>query len=61
MDEALDRPHSIRAAGKIVELRFFGGLTVEQTADLLGISPEDGEARVEFGQSLASRRVESEL
>ena len=26
--------------GKIVELRFFGGLTVEQTADLLGISPK---------------------
>jgi RNA polymerase sigma factor (sigma-70 family) len=24
--------------GKIVELRFFGGLTVEQTAELLGIS-----------------------
>jgi RNA polymerase sigma-70 factor (ECF subfamily) len=26
--------------GKIVELRFFGGLTVEQTADLLGVSPK---------------------
>jgi RNA polymerase sigma factor (sigma-70 family) len=26
--------------GKIVELRFFGGLTVEQTAELLGISPK---------------------
>jgi RNA polymerase sigma-70 factor (ECF subfamily) len=24
--------------GKIVELRFFGGLTVDQTADLMGIS-----------------------
>jgi RNA polymerase sigma factor (TIGR02999 family) len=24
--------------GRIVELRFFGGLTVEQTADMLGIS-----------------------
>jgi RNA polymerase sigma-70 factor (ECF subfamily) len=26
--------------GKIVELRFFGGLTVEQTAELLGVSPK---------------------
>jgi RNA polymerase sigma factor (sigma-70 family) len=26
--------------GKIVELRFFGGLTVEQTAKLLDISPK---------------------
>jgi RNA polymerase sigma-70 factor (ECF subfamily) len=26
--------------GKIVELRFFGGLTVEETAALLGISPK---------------------
>jgi RNA polymerase sigma-70 factor, ECF subfamily len=26
--------------GKIVEPRFFGGLTVEQTPDLLGVSPK---------------------
>ena len=26
--------------GKIVELRFFGGLTVEETAAVLGISPK---------------------
>jgi RNA polymerase sigma-70 factor (ECF subfamily) len=25
---------------RVVELRFFGGLTVEETADVLGISPE---------------------
>jgi len=25
--------------GRIVELRFFGGLTVEETADALGVSP----------------------
>ncbi len=27
-------------SGKIVELRFFGGLDVEETADVLGISPK---------------------
>ncbi len=26
--------------GRVVELRFFGGLTVEETADVIGISPE---------------------
>ena len=25
--------------GRVVELRFFGGLTVEETAEVLGISP----------------------
>jgi RNA polymerase sigma-70 factor (ECF subfamily) len=26
--------------GRVVELRYFGGLSVEETAELLGISPE---------------------
>ena len=25
--------------GKLVELRFFGGLSVEETADVMGVSP----------------------
>ena len=41
LNEALDRLTRLDARqGKIVELRFFGGLTVEQTAELLGISPK---------------------
>ena len=41
LDEALQRLAELDPRqGKIVELRFFGGLTVEQTADLLGISPK---------------------
>ena len=41
LDEALERLSKLDPRqGKIVELRFFGGLTVEQTADLLGISPK---------------------
>ena len=26
--------------GRVVELRFFGGLSVQETADALGVSPE---------------------
>lgn len=41
LDDALQRLTQLDPRqGKIVELRFFGGLTVEQTADLLGISPK---------------------
>jgi RNA polymerase sigma factor (TIGR02999 family) len=41
LDQALERLTQIDPRqGKIVELRFFGGLTVEQTADVLGISPK---------------------
>ena len=41
VDAALTRLATIDARqSKIVELRFFGGLTVEETAELLGISPK---------------------
>jgi RNA polymerase sigma-70 factor (ECF subfamily) len=41
MDEALERLTKLDPRqGKIVELRFFGGLTVEETAEMLGISPK---------------------
>jgi|SRR5262245_690423 len=39
VDEALVKLTSIDARkGRIVELRFFGGLTIEETADVMGIS-----------------------
>jgi RNA polymerase sigma-70 factor, ECF subfamily len=41
LDESLDRLAAIDPRqSKIVELRFFGGLTVEETAEVLGISPK---------------------
>jgi RNA polymerase sigma-70 factor, ECF subfamily len=41
LDESLQRLAQFDARqSKIVELRFFGGLTVEQTAEVLGISPK---------------------
>jgi RNA polymerase sigma factor (TIGR02999 family) len=39
LDEALERLAAIDARkGSLVELRYFGGLTVDETADVLGIS-----------------------
>jgi RNA polymerase sigma factor (TIGR02999 family) len=40
LDEALERLAQVDGSlSKIVELRFFGGLSVEETADVLGCSP----------------------
>ena len=40
LDEALGRLAELDATqGKLVELRFFGGLSVEEFAEILGISP----------------------
>jgi len=40
LDEALERLSKLDARqGKIVELRFFGGMSTEETAELLGTSP----------------------
>lgn len=41
LEESLERLTALDPRqGKIVELRFFGGLTVEETAEVLGISPK---------------------
>jgi RNA polymerase sigma-70 factor (ECF subfamily) len=40
LDEALERLEQIDAEqARIVELRFFAGLSIEETADALGVSP----------------------
>jgi RNA polymerase sigma factor (TIGR02999 family) len=41
LDDALSALSAIDARkGRVVELRFFGGLSVKETAEILGISPE---------------------
>jgi RNA polymerase sigma-70 factor (ECF subfamily) len=41
LNEALERLSAIDPRqSKIVELRFFGGLSVEETSEILGISPK---------------------
>jgi RNA polymerase sigma factor (TIGR02999 family) len=40
LDEALARLSELDPRqGRVVELRFFGGLSIEETADVLGVSP----------------------
>jgi RNA polymerase sigma factor (TIGR02999 family) len=40
LDEALEQLSAIsEREGRVVELRFFGGLSVEETAELLDVSP----------------------
>jgi len=58
LDEALDRLAVMDTRkSRIVELRYFGGLTVEQTADALGIS----EATVKREWTLARAWLRREL
>ena len=41
LDEALDRLSKLDPRqAQIVELRFFGGLSVEETAEFIGVSPK---------------------
>lgn len=41
LDEALVRLEAMdQRKGKVVELRFFGGLSVDETAEALGVSPD---------------------
>lgn len=51
--------------GRIVELRFFGGLSIEETAEAIGVSPitvkrEWAVARAWLARQLASRRVDGQ-
>lgn len=58
LDDALTKLGSLDAAkSQIVELRFFGGLTIEETAEVLGVS----HATVERGWSLARAWLRREM
>lgn len=58
LDEALqDLAHSAPQAARIVELRYFGGLTIEETANVLGVS----HATVERDWAFARAWLKKEL
>jgi RNA polymerase sigma factor (TIGR02999 family) len=58
LDEALERLKALSAdQARIVELRFFGGLNVEETAEVVGVSP----ATVKNRWSLARAWLHREL
>jgi RNA polymerase sigma factor (TIGR02999 family) len=52
LDEALTRlmQHDSRAS-RIIELRFFGGLSVDETAEVLNISPRTVKREWTFGRA----------
>jgi RNA polymerase sigma factor (TIGR02999 family) len=57
IDEALEKLAAMDAQqGRVVELRYFGGLTVEETAAALGISPRT--VKREWAMAKAWLRVE---
>ena len=51
LNEALERLQEMSPrCAKVVELRFFAGLTVEETADLMGLSPKTVKRESEFAR-----------
>ena len=58
LDEALDRLTGMDARkGRIVELRFFGGLTVEETAEVMQVSPRTVHSDWGFAKSWLLREL----
>ena len=58
LDELLTRLSSMDPQqGRIVELRFFGGMSVEETAELLGISPRTVKRDWAMAKSWLSREL----
>ncbi len=58
LDEALDSLARIdERKGRVVELRFFGGLTIEETADLLDISHATVERDMKMAKAWLSREL----
>ena len=60
LDRALDRLADLDARqAQIVELRYFGGLTVEETADVLNISPKTVKRDWSIARAWLRRELES--
>lgn len=61
LDEALTRLAALdQQQARIIELRFFGGLTVEETAQLLGISPATVKRDWNMAKAWLNREVRKE-
>ena len=59
LDDALNALASVDPRkARVIELRFFGGLSVEETAEVLKVSPEHSSSRLEAGTRLAAGRTE---
>ncbi len=61
LDEALCRlEQQERVVGEVVRLRFFAGLSVDQTAESLGISPRSVDRRWKFARAWLFRELHPE-
>ncbi len=61
LDEALDSLTRIdERKGRVIELRFFGGLTIEETAELLGVSHATVERDMKMAKAWLSRELNSD-
>jgi len=59
VDEALKKLAEFDVQqGRVVELRFFGGLTVEETAEVLGISPATVKREWTLARAWLSREIQ---
>ena len=62
LDEALDRLAQLdEQQSRIVELRFFSGLTVEETAEALSISPATVKRDWSMAKAWLHRELSSEI
>ncbi|MGA9774165.1 MAG: sigma-70 family RNA polymerase sigma factor [Blastocatellia bacterium] len=58
LDDALNRLAAIKPEhSRIVELRYFGGLTIEETATVLGVSPATVERSWAFARAWLRRQI----
>jgi RNA polymerase sigma factor (TIGR02999 family) len=58
LDEALDKLAAIdKRKARVVELRFFGGLNVEETAETLGIAPRTVKSDWQFARLWLLREI----
>ena len=58
LDEALQRLESIDAEkGRLVELRFFSGLSVEETAEVMGVSPRTIDRHWQTAKAWLNREI----
>ena len=62
LDDALKRLSAMDPRkAQVVELRYFGGLNIQETAEVIKVSAADGTAGVEDGKGLASPRDQGRL
>lgn len=61
LEDALSRLETLdQRKARVIELRFFGGLTIRETAEVLGVSPKTVEADWYFSRAWLARELSGE-